>query len=445
LAQEERRGTLNFIRLSPQSPLSILSGKLLGVPILLYLAAVLTVPFQVVLGLAAHISLVEIFSFYAVLIASCACFYSAALLFGLVTSWLGGFQSWLGAGAALFFLWIANFKPIEQNPFDWLNLFSPSVVLPYLVNRTGSRYTGFPFSHEMIQNWTWFNLPIGATGFSLVLFALLNYGLWTGWIWQALNRRFHNPNATILSKQQSYWLVACFEVAILGFVVQGQTENYKFWNSLNGLWFFNVLLLFGLIAVLSPHRQTLLDWARYRRERRSQRQGFWNRSVVQDLIWGEKSPAVVAMVINLAIAATFIVPWIVLVPTESINKIQILFGVAFFFSLMIIYATIAQLMLLMKTNKRSLWTAGTIGALVVLPPMTLALLGVQPSENAMLFLFSTFPWAAIEYTATTTTIMALLGEWSALVLLNLQLTRQVQRAGESASKALFAKRPSLPS
>jgi hypothetical protein len=151
------------------------------------------------------------------------------------------------------------------------------------------------------------------------------------------------------------------------------------------------------------------------------------------------------MVINLAIAATFIVPWIVLVSTESINKIQVLLGVAFFVSLMIIYATIAQLMLLMKTNKRSLWAAGTIGALVVLPPMTIALLGVQPTENATLFLFSTFPWAAIEYAATTTTIMALLGEWSALVLLNLQLTRQLRRAGESASKALFAGRPSLPS
>lgn len=44
LAHEERRGTLNFIRLSPQSPENILVGKLLGVPILLYLVAVLAVP-----------------------------------------------------------------------------------------------------------------------------------------------------------------------------------------------------------------------------------------------------------------------------------------------------------------------------------------------------------------------------------------------------------------
>uniref|UniRef100_A0ACD5H1H9 Uncharacterized protein n=1 Tax=Desertifilum tharense IPPAS B-1220 TaxID=1781255 RepID=A0ACD5H1H9_9CYAN len=33
LGKEERRGTLNFIRLSPQSAQSIFLGKLLGVPL----------------------------------------------------------------------------------------------------------------------------------------------------------------------------------------------------------------------------------------------------------------------------------------------------------------------------------------------------------------------------------------------------------------------------
>ncbi len=44
LAAEERRETLNFIRLSPQSPQSILWGKMLGVPILLYIGVILAVP-----------------------------------------------------------------------------------------------------------------------------------------------------------------------------------------------------------------------------------------------------------------------------------------------------------------------------------------------------------------------------------------------------------------
>jgi hypothetical protein len=445
LAGEERRGTLNFIRLSPQSPQSILSGKMLGVPVLLYLAVVLTVPLQLWLGLSAQIPLVEIISFWAVLVASCAFFYSAALLFGLVSSWLGGFQAWLGSGAVLFFLWVAHIKPIDHTPFDWLNLFCPSVVLPYLVDRTGSDYTEVPFSHGVIQEWEWFNLPLGATGVSVVIFVLLNYGLWTGWIWQALKRCFCNPNTTILSKRQSYWLVACFEVVILGFAM-GAGQWYYF-DSLdiytNPLLVgcFNLVLLLGLIAVLSPHRQVLQDWARYRRESVSTRKGFWQRTLLQDLIRGEKSPSLIAIAINLVIATTPFFVWILFWPTEYLDKIKGLFAVAFFISLMMIYASIFQLMLLMKTQKRSLWATGTIAALNVLPRIILGVLSIDAYENAAVWLFSTFPWVGIEHATTTTMFMALLGEWGVLVLLNLQLTRQLRRAGESASKALFTKAP----
>jgi hypothetical protein len=289
----------------------------------------------------------------------------------------------------------------------------------------------------------WYYLPIGASVASLVGFTLLNYGLWTYWIWQALRRCFRNPNGTILSKRQSYFLVTCFEVMLLGFVVQGQ-EAYALSNSLAGVILFNLLLLFSLIAILSPHRQALIDWARYRREGGSQGKGFWNRALVQDLIWGEKSPAVVAMAINLAIATTLVLPWILLLSAESLDKTKTLFGVAFFVSLMLIYATIAQLMLLIKTKKRSPRAAGTVGAAIFLPPLILGVLGINSYENPTPWLFSTFPWVGIEQAATTTIFLALLSEWGVLVLLNLQLTRQLRRAGESASKALFAGRPSLP-
>jgi hypothetical protein len=213
---------------------------------------------------------------------------------------------------------------------------------------------------------------------------------------------------------------------------------------------FNLLLLFGLIAILSPHRQALIDWARYRREGGSQGKGFWNRALVQDLIWGEKSPAVVAMAINLAIATTLVMLWILFVgPTSgdlssgSGDDFKGLFAVAFFVSLMLIYATIAQLMLLVKKKKRSPWAAGTVGAAIFLPPLFLGMLGINPYENPIPWLFSTFPWVGMN-AANTTIFMALLSEWGVLVLLNLQLTRQLRRAGESASKALFAGRPSLP-
>src|SRR4028118_376861 len=74
LDKEERRGTLNFIRLSPQSAKTIFLGKILGVPILLYLAAILTVPLHLYAGLAAQIPLNEILCFYIAVAASCAFF-----------------------------------------------------------------------------------------------------------------------------------------------------------------------------------------------------------------------------------------------------------------------------------------------------------------------------------------------------------------------------------
>jgi hypothetical protein len=447
LSKEERRSTLNFIRLSPRSAVSILTGKLLGVPILLYLVAVLAVPLHLWAGLSAQISLAKIFSFYGILTASCIFFYSGALLCSTVSAERGEALAWLSAGAVLVFLWLTmalamSWVPLNS-PSTWLRMLSP----------LDSTFHLFPSSEGDLQGLLglqWYYLPIGASVASLVGFTLLNYGLWTYWIWQALRRCFRNPNGTILSKRQSYLLVACFEVMLLGFVAQGQ-EAYAFSNSLAGVILFNLLLLFGLIAILSPHRQALIDWARYRREGGSQRKGFWNRALVQDLIWDEKSPAVVAMAINLAIATTLVALWILLVlpksgdlSSGSGDEIKGLFAVAFFVSLMLIYATIAQLMLLIQTKKRSPWPAGTVGAAIFLPPLFLGMSGINPYENPTPWLFSTFPWVGIEHAATTTIFMALLSEWGVLVLLNLQLTRQLRRAGESASKALFANRPSLP-
>jgi hypothetical protein len=441
LAGEERRGTLNFIRLSPQSTQSILGGKLLGVPVLLYLAAVLAIPLHLWVGLSAQIPLAEILSFWAVIISSCAFFYSAALLFGLITSWFSGFQAWLGSGGLLFVLTIAHNRGLNGSPADWLNLFCPSVVLPYLVNKGGSGYSGYsgyPFGHGINQDWQWFYFPIGATGLGIVLFALLNYGLWSYWIWQALNRRFHNPNSTILSKRQSYLLTACFAVVNLGFALQASRQGYNLhgFNNFFLLLSVNLLLLVSLIAALSPHRQALQDWARYRHPRKS--------SLLKDLMVGDKSPAVVAIAINLAIACTPVAIWI-LFWSDGDNRMQVLSGLLLMLNLVLIYATLTQLMLLMKTNKRALWAAGTVVSASLVPPFILSLLSIYPGKNwGGLWLLTTAPWDALKYTSITLLGQVLFIQWGILAVLSWQLTRQLRQAGESASKALFAERPALP-
>lgn len=432
LAHEERRDTLNFIRLSPQASESILVGKLLGVPILLYLVAVLAVPLHLWAGLSAQIPLIRILSFYGVLIAACLCFYSAALLFSLVSSWLGGFQAWLGSGGVLILLAIASFKPIKDSPFDWLNLFSPSLIIQYLVAATNLNLQS-EFSRLSIGNLQWFSLPVGAGMVGVVSSLLLNYGLWTYWSWQALKRRFPNPSKTMLSKRQSYLLVACFEVVFLGFAVVSKRSNELLVN-FQILLVINLLLFLSLIVVLTPGRQTLQDWARYRRQQAFSR-NLWNRLLMSDLVWGEKSPALVAIAINLAIASAILVPWIVF--SQDYHKLQVFLSLVISCNLTLIYAAITQLIMLMPFQKQFLWVIGTLGAVIGLPTVIVVFLFSDPSKIPGLWLVTPFAGFAIEYASATTVFLALLCQWSILTLLTLQITRQLRKAGESASKTLF--------
>ncbi len=430
LSKEEQRGTLNFLRLTPQSSQSILIGKMLGVPILLYMVGFLALPLHVVAGLSGQIPFSMILGFYTILGVSCLFFYSAALLFGLFGTWLNGFQAWLGSGAVLMFLWLTtamslnNGSIYSHTPFDWLTLFSPSILLTYLTETNG----------KGMASLTVWNLPVGASVWSMLGWMLLNYGLWTYWAWQGLKRCFHKPSATLLSKQQSYWLTACFEVVILGFALNLQYDSPKgLFENFQLLLVFNLQLFLCLMAMLSPHRQAMQDWARYRHQKRSSRKG----GVISDLIWGEKSPALVAVVLNVAIASSILLPWIVLWPASQ-YKIPALWALLLNMSLVIVYAAVAQLMLLMKMPKRAPWAAATVGLMIVLPPLIFGLLSLEPSKHAGVWLFSAFPWAAVEYTSPLSVFLAIIGQSLATGLLSIQLTRQLQKAGESSTKALLS-------
>src|SRR4028118_1437489 len=446
LSKEEHRGTLNFLRLTPESSPRILIGKLLGVPSLLYLVGFLALPLHYVAGLSGQIPLSLILGYYSILGASCLFFYSVALLFGLVGSWLGSFQVWLGSGAVLMFLSFMTVLVYNrglifmQSPTDWLTLFAPLTVLPYLMTAKG---LGAAEVYQIynLEDLQWFYLPVGASAWSAMGLMLLNYGLWTYWVWQGLKRCFHNPSGTLLSKQKSYWLTACFEVMILEFSLRPENaSDYPkgLFDSLTMLLVFNLLLFLGLIAALSPHRQAMQDWARYRHQQRTSRKG----GVMQDLIWAEKSPALIAVGLNLAIAFAILLPWVLLWP-ESEYKIPALWGLLLNATLIFVYAAVAQLLLLMKTPKRAAWAAVTVGVLIVLPPIIFNVLSLTASVNPGIWLFSAFPWVSVEQTTGTAVFLAIIGQSLTVTLLSIQLTRQLRKAGESATKALLSGRPSV--
>jgi len=434
LSGEERRGTLNFIRLSPQPAKTIFIGKIFGVPILLYLVCLLALPFHLGAGLLAGIPLSLILAFYAVLIASCAFFYHAALSFALATPWLGGFQPWLGSATVLFFVFCSTMITLESgrpSPFDWLIPFNPSFVLPYLVKSTflppdAVDYLGI--SHIFDLRWYGQSLWQSViTGISLIL---LNFALCTYGLTRILQRRFHNPLATLVSKPQSYWMMGCFSAISLGFFFQTLEPSYIFDNFAILSVFVAIFALLILFA-LTPPRQTLQDWARYRHL-----QGKKGISLGKALIFGEKSPSTLAMAVNVAIAILFILPAIFIAPLHQ-YKLAAAAGFLLAMNMILVYAAIAQLLMLARTNKRALLAATSIGILIIFPFLCFAVLRVNPSQSPLLWFFTFLPIAATKYATLPSFALAIFSQWLGLTLLGWQINRQLNRLGASTTKALI--------
>ena len=399
LAKEKQRGTLDFIRLSPQSSRSFLIGKFLGVPVLIYLAVALALPLDLWSSIASQAGWYWTLHFYVLQVVSCCFFYSAASLY----AFMGGSQGWIGAGAIAMYMWVFN-------------------RLLYL---------------EPKLEWYW--LPVGKTNMAVQSgFLLFAYLLCTYWIWQALHRRFHNPGATMFSKKQSYGATACFEFLLFGFVVSQLTKTpsqylkYELIHSLQAITAINLFWFLGLIAAMSHHRQIVQDWARVSFPGKKSRQSKQSYSQ-QDWIWGEKSPAPVAIAVNLVIAAAAFLPWILLWPAEM-QKLPAIGSVIFSIGLVSIYAVIAQLMLLANTKKRALWAFGSVTGAIALPLILCLLLSPEPRTFPLLWLFS-FPFAGLKTASFAEIVLAGLVHLVILTAVSLRLIRELNRLGESAFQA----------
>ncbi|MBD2664953.1 hypothetical protein B6N60_00969 [Richelia sinica FACHB-800] len=434
LAKEEQRGTLNFIRLSPQSPNTILGGKILGVPSLIYLFFLTILPLHFWAGRSANIASSYILTFYLILAASCLFFFSAAVLFSFASRSFSSFQPWLGSGSVFLFLFITIVSTSSSinyfhHPFNWVRFFSPWDITAYL----------FPnlFRQENpVEKFQFFYFPIGKNLVTLTLFYLVNYGIFTYIFWQSMIRCFSNNNATFLTKGQSYACMAFIQVMFLGLSMQKSSDSY-YSDTMALLLIVNYCIIVALMFILSHPRQTIIDWARYKHQ--NQRQV----SVLDDLVWGEKSPALVAIAVNVLIACVPIVCLFVfsdpeLLKYESLSKFTLMIFVSL--CLMMIYATITQLTLLMKNQKRYVWSVGIVSSIIFLPGIMLTMLGFYPEKYSIVWLFSSFPWAGIQYASTGWMFTAMLFDFTVLALLNIQLNKQVKRLGESATKALLAGR-----
>lgn len=424
--QEHRRGTLNFIRLTPQSSQSILWGKMLGVPILVYLGLSLAVPLHWISGIAAGVPLTWIISFYALTLVICGLFYCIGLLNASLTqtSYQGLAVSLVGAWLGSFFLGFLDWY------LNWQNM-----------------------TYRNLGNWYWFIWNLGDEPWQLTLWTLITIGTSVYWFWQATNRMFRNPHGTLLSKPQSYGLVGGVQILLLGLFwsLPRQllaSKDALFW-CLFGISLFSLFVLLAVSFAISPQRQSLLDWARYGQFQRDHATVNNMRVSWQDWLWGEKSPSSIAIALNLAITAMVWFPWFLLFPAGIDDKVKAIAGLLLCANLIGCYALLIQLMLIIRRKKPWIWAGITLSLAIFVPLLILFVIQVDSTSGVQLpglWLVSVFgaPWMILEQTSVFTILFSLLGQWVIMTGLIMQLTRQLKRIGESASKPLFANQNALP-
>ncbi|WP_299493515.1 hypothetical protein [Acaryochloris sp. IP29b_bin.137] len=433
LSREDRQGTLTFISLSPQTARTLLLGKMLGVPFLVYLAVFLALPLHYAAGLAAQIPALKIASFDLLLLASCFFFYSLALLLGLVGNWLNGFQSWLGSAGILMLLLLFKNTFLSRTAIDWLFAFTPSVILPYVTQTFEFRSYGerLPFDHNNILEWQWFTIPIGSSGWMVLLFGLAHFGLWAWWLWRPLQRRFRNPTVSLLSKPQSYWATACFFTSFLGFAVLSQPADPT--STIAAVLVPHLLWFLLMIVLLLPHHQDLEDWARFRGHYPSAK-GRMQR--VKDLLRADNSPTWVAISINLGIAGIPIMVWILSLPEDE--HMAGVGGLLLSSTLIWVYALFNQVILLRPLSHRNWWVIATLLGPILLPTLLFILMGIAPGQwGGRLFLLTPFAFAILKDLSAAVALQMFGVHLAMIAGLTWSLNRQLQRFGESTTQRLF--------
>jgi hypothetical protein len=412
LLQEEKRGTLNFIRLSPQSAQQIFIGKILGVPVLVYLAAILMLPIHLWMGLNGGGNLLFLTGWYTAIGSLWFLFASAAVLYVL----LGGIQAILtviaiGYPICLPLLAINLFASATLDRQQWLNSGNASIY--------------------------WFGIPIAGSAIAFYIFGTCCCLVASYWIWQALERRYLNPTATIIGKNQSYLMNLCLQVSIAGFTVSSITHNYYDKSIFVGMAFMDFMALLLLIPMLLPSKQALQDWSRYRRERVThQRRLFSQRELVKDLIGNDKSPALLAIAINIGIAMVLWLPLSIFVGSLSVS-VRFLSGICLGASLILIYAAIAHLGLFLNVRKRNLWIAAIVSVVAILPIVGAGVLSSASTPTgfaAILLLFSPLAPMGILQLAGWSILGTFAAQLAVFAVLTHQLQRKLQISGRSLSK-----------
>lgn len=423
LSLEDYKGTLNFIRISPRSSISILLGKVMGVPLLAYISLGLIIPYHIIAAIKGDIAIAFVVSFYVLMICTGFLLFSASLLIALLSGWQAKFGGQVSAGALLFafisFVWITP-------AFMWWNIFTTwSAYSEFLLGRSVP-----PLAAE------WWYLPIANNIWFAHLFNVGNLLVFTLAIWRILQRRFHNPNATIASKGQSYVITAYLEILMLGFCVQSwvnQNNSNEYELQLIMLlllYIANSFIFLSAIAALTPPRQALLDWVRFGALSTTEDHPSGWFYILRDLIWSDKSPAPLAILLNLLFTHLPILIWVNSWQNSS-AKGKALIAIASFVLTTLLISLINQLIMFLKTRSPSAWSTGAVLGLIFLPSLIMLSLSISPDRYGGVWLFFGYPWAILTNIKQIDLITGFSAQILVIIALALLFVHRLKRANNS--------------
>jgi hypothetical protein len=478
--REEERGTFNPLRLSPQSTDSILWGKLMGVPILVYLFGLSTLPLQLMAMVGAGRSVSDILASQLIGLAQYAFWVMTSLFVANLLGPIGrGAKAILAAiivsGALLCSLQVASVRQLGQDYglHGLLGLLSPALVLHHdgvELNALGT------YIDSLLHNaggWSLFGWYFGRSTPSLALVVSLIFFGWSYVCGLALVRRFDRPSATLWSKGQSYAITAMVTAFVLG-AFQFEPQNYgynhndfliKNWleltdqsagilntkytikrhiiNSLLPL--FWLLLPLGLSLVQS--RQGLLDWVHrpvgVSPESRSARQSAHRF----ERLWGDQYPPFMALGVHVAIVFTGIVLYwgITLHGVSNATLRELLLshnglgGGLLLTNLWLLLIFMVQLIQLRLRRGGGFWSVGAIAIGLFGIPTLLALpLGLRSIAGNSLELLTFSPFNVLAANEPGLIIAILCGQWLGLALIYRQFDRSLRQLSRSEFAAALS-------
>ena len=458
LAKEMRRGTLNFLRLSPLPARQLLLGKLLGVPVLLYVGVASLLPAHVATGLMGTYTAASLLKFYGLLGAIAFCLFSAAMWAALLTSKLQGLQSWLVAGGSALLLLAGAISRRAGDVLDWIRLFNPLHILAdWQIVRPGTHALWAFDQGAQINGFRklrWFTLLVGNNVNEYWLLACGNAVLLGLCFWLLLERKYKMPALSAMGKRQSYGLTLGLALMLMGFSIQRVPTTQEPVYLFDAMLGYAVLMLaysVGLVFLLLPSKQSLLDWARFRhfqgpatgeRTRRERPRDQRKQRVVRDLLFSERSPAAGAIALNWAIASAVLLLGASLTqslgPAREADKLVFTWFV--YAAILVICALVAQLIVLADFIHWRWINAGAIAGITLGIPITLGIAGIHSAHAGwrMLWLLTFFPHEVAHRVSFLELGIAIATHLSILTGLSFWLARRINVLGQSEWKALMS-------